>query len=109
RVVAGTDAPINPYGIGLLLELEHYVGGGLTPAEALRTAASASADALGVGADLGSIAPGKLADLVITDGNPLTDIKDLRRLKRVVKDGQMLELERLLQRPVLANNTSAPL
>ena len=71
RVTAGTDAPINPYGLSLLMELEHYASGGLTPAEVLRTATTVSADAMGAGADLGSIEPGRLADLTLIDGNPL--------------------------------------
>ena len=44
RIIAGTDSPINPYGLSLLLELEHYVRGGLTPAEALRTATAVPAE-----------------------------------------------------------------
>jgi imidazolonepropionase-like amidohydrolase len=96
RVVAGTDSPINPYGLALLMELENYASGGLTPFEVLRTATSVSAEALGAGADLGSIEAGKLADLSFIDGNPLTNIKDLRRVKRVMKDGQMYELDALL-------------
>jgi Tol biopolymer transport system component/imidazolonepropionase-like amidohydrolase len=99
RVTAGTDAPINPYGLSLLAELDHYVSGGLTPVEALRTATSVSAEAMGAGADIGAIERGRLADLVILDGNPLTNIKDLRRVKRVVKDGRVYELDALLQPP----------
>ncbi|MGH9144029.1 MAG: amidohydrolase family protein, partial [Vicinamibacterales bacterium] len=81
RVTAGTDAPINPYGLSLLAELEHYVAGGLTTVEVLRTATTVSAEAIGAGADLGAVEPGKLADLVMLDGNPLANIKDLRRVK----------------------------
>jgi imidazolonepropionase-like amidohydrolase len=98
RVTAGTDSPINPYGLALLMELENYASGGLTPVEVLRTATMVSAEALGADADLGSIEPGKLADLVVIDGNPLANIRDLRRVKRVVKDGQVFELEALLRR-----------
>src|SRR5262249_40515646 len=47
RVTAGTDAPINPYGLSLLMELENYASGGLTPVEVLRTATSVSAEAMG--------------------------------------------------------------
>jgi Tol biopolymer transport system component/imidazolonepropionase-like amidohydrolase len=97
RVVAGTDSPINPYGLALLMEMENYASGGLTPMEVLRTATSVSADALGAGADLGSIEPGKLADISFIDGNPLANVKDLRRVKRVMKDGQVFELEGLLR------------
>jgi Tol biopolymer transport system component/imidazolonepropionase-like amidohydrolase len=98
RVTAGTDAPINPYGLSLLMELENYASGGLTPVDVLRTATTVSADALGAGADLGTIEPGKLADLVAIDGNPLANIKDLRRVKRVMKDGRLFELDALLHR-----------
>ena len=49
---------------------------------------------MGVGADLGTIEPGKLADLVVVDGNPLANITDLRRTRRVVKDGVVYEVER---------------
>ena len=99
RVIAGTDAPINPYALSLLLELEHYVRGGLSPADAIRTATSVPAEAMGLGADLGTIEPGRLADLVMVDGNPLTNIADLRRTRRVIKDGVVYELDTLLARP----------
>src|SRR5204863_614000 len=99
RVTAGTDAPINPYGLALLMELENYASGGLTPVEVLRTATTVSAEAIGAAADLGSIEPGKLADLIVIDGNPLVNIRDLRRVKVVIRDGQSFELDSLLRRP----------
>lgn len=98
RITAGTDAPINPYGLSLLMELENYASGGLTPVEVLRTATTVSAEAMGVGADLGSIEAGKLADLVILDGDPLARVSDLRRVSRVMKDGTMYDLSSLLTR-----------
>ena len=101
RVIAGTDSPINPYGVALLSELEHYVRGGLSPAEAIRTATAVPAEAFGLGADLGTIEPGKLADLVVVDGNPLVSITDLRRTRRVMKDGVMYDVETLLKGPVV--------
>jgi imidazolonepropionase-like amidohydrolase len=52
---------------------------------------------MGVGADLGTIEPGKLADLTFVDGNPLQNIKDLRRVTRVVKDGNLYEVAGLLR------------
>jgi imidazolonepropionase-like amidohydrolase len=99
RVIAGTDSPINPYGLALLMEIEHYVRGGLTPAEAIRTATAVPAEAMGLGADLGTIETGKLADLLIVDGDPLADITHLRRTRRVIKDGVVYEMDDLLRGP----------
>jgi imidazolonepropionase-like amidohydrolase len=99
RITAGTDAAINPYGISLLMEIEQYVDGGVTPLQALRTATTNSAAALGLAADLGAIAPGRLADLVVLDGNPLANIRDLRKVKAVVKDGEAFTEAELLKKP----------
>jgi imidazolonepropionase-like amidohydrolase len=99
RVIAGTDSPINPYGVALLSELEHYVRGGLTPAEAIRTATAVPAEAMGLGADLGTVEAGKLADLVVVDGNPLTAITDLRRTRVVVVGGVAHTVDALLAGP----------
>ncbi|MGQ0734908.1 MAG: amidohydrolase family protein, partial [Acidobacteriota bacterium] len=99
RVIAGTDAPIIPYGLSLLMELEHYVRGGLTPAQAIRSATIVPAEAMGYGAALGSIEPGKLADLIVVAGNPLAEIRDLRRVRRVVKDGVAHDIDALSRRP----------
>ena len=98
RVTAGTDAPINPYGLSLLMEMENYASGGLTPIEVLRTATAVSAEAMGVGDDLGGIAAGKLADLSFIDGDPLQNIRDLRRVKRVMKDGIVYDVSTLIAR-----------
>ena len=98
RVVAGTDSPINPYGLALLMELENYADGGLTPIEVLKTATSVSAEAIGVGAEIGSIEPGKLADISIVDGNPLVNIRDLRNVKWVMKNGTTYKVDNLLRR-----------
>lgn len=108
RVIAGTDSPINPYAMSLLLELEHYVRGGLSPAEAIRTATAVPAEAMGLGEDLGTIEPGKLADFTIVDGDPLSNIADLRRTRRVIKDGVVYEMGTLLARPVVPASTARP-
>ena len=106
RITAGTDSPINPYGLRLLMELENYASGGLTPVEVLRTATTVSAEAMGAGADLGSIEPGKLADLAMIDGDPLTNIKDLRRVRRVMKGGEVFDVEALLRRPATTSSAN---
>jgi imidazolonepropionase-like amidohydrolase len=88
------------------MELEHFVRGGLTPADAIRTATSVPAEAMGLGADLGTIERGKLADLVIVDGNPLTTITDIRRTRTVVKDGVVYQVEALLSGPARQTTSS---
>jgi Tol biopolymer transport system component/imidazolonepropionase-like amidohydrolase len=97
RVIAGTDSPIIPYGISLLSELEHYVRGGLSPAEAIRTATTVPAEAMGLRDQIGSIEPGKLADLMVVDGNPLVNIKDLRRTRYTIKDGVVYDVSALIK------------
>ncbi len=99
RVIAGTDSPIIPYGASLIAELENYVWGGLTPVEALRTATSVPAAALHMEGEIGTLAGGALADLLIVEGNPLEEIRDLRNARIVIKDGQVFLLDDLLRRP----------
>ena len=100
RVIAGTDSPIIPYGMALLMELEHFARGGMPLAEVIRSATAVPAEAMGLGADLGTIEPGKLADLVIVDGDPLTAITDLRKTRRVIKDGSSTTVSALLKGPL---------
>jgi Tol biopolymer transport system component/cytosine/adenosine deaminase-related metal-dependent hydrolase len=97
RIVAGTDSPIFPYGLALIAELNTYVDAGLTPAAALRTATSDAAAELGGGEHIGRIAPGLLADMLIVDGDPLTEIADLTNVEQVVLNGRQLTIDALTE------------
>lgn len=94
-LTAGTDAPFLPYGWALHAELEIYVDAGLSPYEALQSATYVAARSMGLDQDLGSIAAGKLADMVIVSGDPLADISDARSVLHTVKNGLMYHVEEL--------------
>jgi imidazolonepropionase-like amidohydrolase len=64
-----------------------FVEAGLSPAEALRASTLTAQRILGRDRDLGEIAVGKLADLVVLDGNPLADIHNIAKINSVVKSG----------------------
>jgi Tol biopolymer transport system component/imidazolonepropionase-like amidohydrolase len=98
KIVAGTDAPMVPYGLGLHVELEAYVHAGLTPFQALQAATVNAAQALGLGDELGTIQPGKVADLAFIGGDPLLDIRNTRDVKRVMKGGRMFVVSDLVKR-----------
>jgi hypothetical protein len=83
-LVAGTDATA---GFSLHRELELYAEAGLPAAEVLRIATLGAATVMHREKDLGSIVPGKLADLIVVDGDPSQRIGDIRRVETVVKDG----------------------
>jgi len=72
------------------------VEGGFTPVEAIRIATSNGARFLGEQDRFGSIQPGKLADLIVIDGNPATRIADIRRIRLVFKDGAGYDPAKLL-------------
>jgi Tol biopolymer transport system component/imidazolonepropionase-like amidohydrolase len=94
-IVAGTDTPnaINLHG-----ELAAYVTAGMTPFEALKAATVNPAQALAL--DAGTVEPGKLADLVIVDGDPLVNIAAAHKVRRVIANGRLYDLNQLLnQRP----------
>src|SRR5262249_62302822 len=95
RILAGTDAPIDPYGLGLHVELESYVHAGLTPFQALQTATVNAAQALGLDGQLGTIEPGKIADLTLVGGNPLEDIRNTRDVRHTIKGGRVYTLKQL--------------
>ena len=96
RIVAGTDTPIVPYGLGFIVEIEQLSEAGLGPAGALQAATVTAAEALGLTGELGIVAPGALADLVLLEGNPLEDIANLRQVRAVIANGRLATLEQLL-------------
>ena len=98
-LLAGTDAPepFVPPGFSMHQELELLVESGLSPAEALRCATLHNARALGQADRLGTIEPGKLADLVLLDANPLESIANTRTISKVFRGGLVLEPGTLLK------------
>ncbi len=106
-LLAGTDTGEDGLRAGQALhqELELLVQAGLTPAQALRTATTNPARYFASEAQSGSIARGKLADLVLLDSNPLDDIRNARKISAVIVRGRLLErkqLDRLSKEPDLA-------
>jgi hypothetical protein len=92
-LMAGTDA-MNPFcfpGFSLHDELALLVESGLTPLAALQAATMNPAVFLGRSADQGTIAPGKRADLVLLDADPLTDIHNTTKIRAVWLDGKYLD------------------
>lgn len=91
----GTDASYTNLGFGIVTELRFYVDAGFSPAEALRAATLESARLNQVEDKLGSIEPGKLADLVVVEGDPLKDILDVLNVDTVIKDGRVFTFSQL--------------
>ena len=75
-------------GIGTHWEIWSFVRGGMSPLEALRAATIVPAKSLGMDREIGSLEPGKLADLVIIDGDPLANIRNTERVETVVIGGR---------------------
>ena len=92
RVVAGTDTP---NAANVQAEIVAYVAAGMTPFQALKTATVNSAQALGL--NVGTIEPGRLADLAIVDGNPLQDISATYRVVQVVANGRVFTRAELVR------------
>lgn len=97
RVLLGTDAgdSFSFPGSGAHDELEELVAAGLSPAEALRAATLGPAEFLGLDARHGTVEPGRRADLVLLEGDPLADIGNARRIRAVVFGGELLDRDRL--------------
>ncbi len=93
RIGTGTDAgnPVTLHGPSLLFELGRYVAAGLTPSQTLRAATLSSAEILRIDQDFGSLTKGKIADIVIVDGDPTKDIADLWKIASVYKAGKAVD------------------
>jgi imidazolonepropionase-like amidohydrolase len=91
-IVAGTDGIA---GFTLHRELESYVRAGLPAPDVLRLATLGAARVMKLDKDLGTIAPSKLADLILVDGDPTVRISDIRRVALVVKDGVVYDPAKL--------------
>jgi len=101
KILAGTDAN-DTYsfpGSGLHDEFEELVRAGLSPADALRASIIRGPEYFGLSKDYGAVEVGKVADLVLLDGNPLEDIRNTRRISAVIFNGNVYrrgDLDRLL-------------
>lgn len=92
KIAMGTDLGVDPNVGDNAYELELYVQLGMDPIDALKTATKNAAEAVGLGKDLGTIEAGKLADLVIVQGDPSKDITLLQKkdnIKVVMKEGRV--------------------
>jgi imidazolonepropionase-like amidohydrolase len=91
RIIAGTDAGCFDFSFGHIdYCLELMVAAGMTPMQALVAATSAAATACGVADQVGTIEPGRRADIVILSASPLDDIRAVSSVLAVYKDGQLV-------------------
>jgi imidazolonepropionase-like amidohydrolase len=96
-ILAGTDV-LNPYcmpGFSLHDELRHLVDAGMTPLQALQAATIQPARFFAATDSLGTIARGKVADLVLLDADPLVDIANSTRIRAVITNGRYYDRARL--------------
>ena len=102
--LAGTDTPPGVYifpGFSLHEELQRFVAAGFTPLEALQTATLNPARFFGMEDQLGTVAMGKMADLVLLDANPLADIANTQKIAAVIVNGRYFsrnDLQSMLQK-----------
>ncbi len=86
KIAFGTDTAVSPHGLNAQ-EFALLVKQGLTPMEAIETATVNAADLLGLSQGIGTLAPGKSADLIATAGDPTQDVTQLEHVTFVMKQG----------------------
>src|SRR5205823_14848176 len=89
RISFGTDAAVFPHGQNAK-EFKLMVDLGMPPVDALRSATSSAAELIGVAQKLGTLEKGKLADVIATPGDPITDITATERVWLVMKEGKVI-------------------
>ena len=99
RVATGSDAPAVPYGLGVHLEIALLAQAGIATDQVLRMATIEGALALGLEGQLGTLEEGKLADFVVLDGDPLTDVAATLTITAVAKGGVWYDRSTLLAAP----------
>jgi imidazolonepropionase-like amidohydrolase len=97
-VTIGTGSDIWQIPTTVHMEMEELVGAGLSPLQAIHAATGGAARILGAAQDLGTIEPGKLADLVLLEADPVADIRNTRRIRAVVQSGHVVDREAILAR-----------
>jgi len=103
-IILGSKPNGLPPGIALHAEFLALVESGLIAEQVLRTTGANVAAALGVNLQLGRIAPGASADLVLVDGDPLRDINDVQNIVGVVRNGRFFSVIGLIERAEKANS-----
>jgi imidazolonepropionase-like amidohydrolase len=88
KIAFGTDAGVSKHGRNAD-EFELMVKHGMPPAQAIKAATVNAADLLGLSAEIGTLEPGKAADLIAVAGDPLTDVTVLKRVEFVMKGGEV--------------------
>ncbi|MCS6805215.1 MAG: amidohydrolase family protein [Acidobacteriota bacterium] len=92
KVLAGSDTFLSIPGLSLHREMAMLVDAGFSPLKVISMATKENAQFMGQGKTLGTITPGKLADLVILHANPLDDIRHTQRIAMVIKDGELVDM-----------------
>ena len=103
KIALGTDAAVYPHGDNAL-EFVLMAADGMTPVQSLRAGTSVAATLLGLESKVGTLEPGKLADIVAVPGNPLQDIKVTQSVLFVMKEGKLFRNDRSGGRALVSTN-----
>jgi imidazolonepropionase-like amidohydrolase len=106
-VVAGTDEGVP--GFSVSREMELYQAAGFTPMDALRAATAVSARAMHLDGEVGTLEPGRRADLLVLDRSPLDNVANVRALRFVMKDGVLYRAAELRRAAGLASAPARPI
>jgi len=88
KIAFGTDSAVSPHGMNAQ-EFALMVGLGMKPADALRAATASAADLLGLSKTIGTLEPGKVADVIAVPGDPLADVEVMEKVSFVMKGGEV--------------------